>query len=147
MELFAIPVANRVMYYVAVPVWWREIEVSSLLVVPSPSVFAYYSNRVFSGTPRQVETIWRIARSEWEVMAVILFLAACRDGVGVVLGAGWDPRLANSGIIVPLPRRMVELIERLNFFQVVRSSEFDAELSFLAYCRTRKVDWSRHSMR
>lgn len=142
-EVFALPATELPMQYVSVPEWWQEIEVSSLLKVLSPSVFAYYRNRVISGTPWQADTIWRIKRSEWAFMNIISFLAACRDGV-VSQSVGKDTRLSYFGIIVPLPRRLTESVTQLSFFKIVRSKGFDARLSYLSYSIAQEVDWSSH---
>lgn len=87
-----------------------------------------------------MEKVRRIAQSEWVLMTVMKLLASCRDGVGNVVGR--DPHIANFGVIVPLPLQLVELIDQLNFFQVVRASDFDVQRSYLEYCRTKEVYWS-----
>lgn len=77
-------------------------------------------------------------------MAVMSFLASCRDCVGHSIG--WDLRIANLSIIMPLPRQLFELINQFNFFQVVSASDLDARLSYLAYRRAQEVDWSFHTI-
>lgn len=70
------------------------------------------------------------------------FLAAFRNRI--IEGVSRDPRVVKTGVILMLPCRLVELFEQFNFFQVVRSSGFDAQLSYLAYRRSQEVYWNWH---
>lgn len=67
-------------------------------------------------------------------MTIMSFPAVFFDGV-VSKSVGRDPRISNFGIIVPLSRRLVELFEHFNFSKILRSTEFDARLYYLAYSR------------
>lgn len=49
-------------------------------------------------------------------------------------------------MLVPLPSRLVELVQQFNFLQVVRFYVFDDRLLYLAYRQSQGVDWSYHAI-
>lgn len=59
-KVFALPSHDRPGVYVSVPGWWVGWESSLSLLVPSPSVFVYYSGLMLCGSKADKVQIWRI---------------------------------------------------------------------------------------
>lgn len=63
-------------------------------MVPTPPVLAYYSDALRDVV--DVSAIWHISNTEYEVIALLRFLAsACDDVVGVTC---IDPRMGRNGL-------------------------------------------------
>lgn len=77
-DLFSVPLGCRSRVYVPVADWWRWMDPDRLLQIPIPLVFAYYSDRILSGTAVHADDISRISRSDFAVLDIICFLGAAR---------------------------------------------------------------------
>lgn len=143
-EFFEMKNIFRRQYYANVPEWWPNYEPSRFLVCPSPSVFAYRSQDFINGSEVERRLVANIAVSEFAVIATMCgFLRAARHGVDFVSRA-FDPRLkrvqnAGLGIITLIPDDLVDTIERMKIFHIVRASDYDAALSFIALRRSTSV--------
>lgn len=79
-NLFALPTADHVCYYVFVQSRWASYEDSCILGVRGPSLFAYFSNYLLRGSILKSNIFWHIILSEFVVFSVTLIPATARDG-------------------------------------------------------------------
>lgn len=69
-EIHEILESRRESFYVSVENWWGRLETSPHLTVPTPPVFAYYS-QVARGYIRGREAVMSISVSEFVVMTIV----------------------------------------------------------------------------
>jgi len=76
-------------------------------------------------------------------MAVMSFLGSARDGVASSTVVS-DPRTRSDryGVLTPMSEQFAKLVDDFGFFHVLRASQFDATLAYLAFRRAREVEWS-----
>lgn len=84
--------------------------------------------------------IWKVAITEYVVIALLSFLAAARDGaVGV---ACIDRRMGSNGqgALVLLPSCVRREVDDIGLLEIIRGSTFDPVTSVIAYSRSSEVD-------
>lgn len=79
-EIFGDPTGVLGEVYVAVTNT-VELDTYSLLNIPSPTALSYFHNRTLSGDTARAQDVCSIARGERAMAVLMLYLAACRDGV------------------------------------------------------------------
>lgn len=85
---------------------------------------------------------WQVALSKNIVFMFIAILVNPRHGPtekGHCFGRVLD--FVYSGVIVPLPSRLVEAIMKFSFSHYVRLTNFGAALAYIAFRRTCKLVW------
>lgn len=77
LEMFAVPQKDQHLHNVSVPVFWRSIEASRMLCVPSPLMFAYFLRTFGGSTPRFGLLLLKIAMTDFTIMLFYVFLLGC----------------------------------------------------------------------
>lgn len=105
-------------------------------------MLAYYSSYVLRGSCLRSNIAWQIALSEYIVFSVISFLITTQDGL-TAMGERYRrfPDSIKLGVLAPLPSRLLRDIEEVGFFNIVRSTDFDSALVYVASRRACKVNW------
>lgn len=137
-EVFGLPRRLRPDFCVSAPDWWEVTEPSRVLLVPTRTIFAYYTNLIRGKYPVG-NLVWRIATNEVAVTSLVAFLATMRDGV--LATRTLDPRMVSSsfGVLVPLPVEFRRIIESLGFFRVVAETGYSTRAEYILYQQSIKV--------
>lgn len=118
------------------------MEVSYLLFLLTPPVFAYYSGYIPRHHPRQ-ELVGHIAKSEFLVYTFIsIHGLAC---TGISASVSGDSRISSlkKGIPVSLPLSLCGHIEQSNVLELLCHCNFDISHGFLARSGFQRANWSR----
>lgn len=92
-------------------------------------MLAYYSNIIINRVESDAHLmrgyiIVDLDKIEFTVMVVMKFLCDARDGEH--LGVPSHERRPGCGTLVPLPKGVVNVLDQLGIFHLVRASSFDA---------------------
>lgn len=79
-EPFSIILIDCCGSYPVLPNWWDEYEFPSLLFVPTPVVFPYYSGFYFLGSPDDIRRIVTLAVFKFGVLAGVQLLLYAAKG-------------------------------------------------------------------
>lgn len=85
-----------------------------------------------------------IARTKKALMMMTCFLAARRNGNASHCFGHVQLDHHRGGILVSLPTGVLEDVELLGFYDVLRLAEYDQVLCSLAVWRSQETDWSRY---
>lgn len=80
-DIFAIPVCLPSEVYVFLTIWWNQMNPSSLLFVPSPFYFAYYSHLILGFSRCCEAQVWLIAMNEFIVLVNMAFVVSVQDRI------------------------------------------------------------------
>lgn len=128
-----------------------KYEVSWVLCVRSPSVFAYYSDYIFCSLISKYSIVWQATLVKYIIFSFIPSLATARNAP-TEKRRHYDRVLnsAETGVLVPLQSHFVVAITEVSSFHTVPLSSFDAAPVVVVFLHTCKIDWlsvprSRHS--
>lgn len=101
-EELALPLLHRLKMYGPVLDWWLGWELSHILLVLWPSVFAYYSCLLLCGSEADNVQLWRIAFKELLMSALIMFAGAACEGAFRSKNAGLPKVMEAKAVSVPM---------------------------------------------
>lgn len=112
-----------------------------MLVVPSPSVFAYFSGLMLSGSESNKAQVWRVAIRDLLVFALASFVAAARNS-GFMSNKA-DPCIVADGLslLMAMSDRLAPWTVDLGSCIIVCKTESEPLLSYAAFSSGREVDW------
>lgn len=111
-EIFTLPLADSIRYYVPIPSQLASYEGLRKFSVPSPSVFGNYKIHFLRALLLKWNIIWQIASSEYIISSVISFLATAQDELTPMgVRYGRVPKSVESGVLVPFLSQLVCAME------------------------------------
>lgn len=110
--------------YVPVPAFSVSWEPSRLHLVPSPSVFACYSNLELNSSEADNGHTWRISTTHFLIFLAVLFIAADHDCVS--MSKTTDLKIVTDGLgeLVPMLDLLPCWIDVLSFFAIFCKTGF-----------------------
>lgn len=139
---FVLPLGDQPLMNVPALGLGVDWETRQFLLVPSASVFWYYSAPILHNLQGDKEHVWRIAVKEFLVIPPVSFVPMACDGVSLSKPA--IPRIVTDGleIFVPKADRLACYIADSGLFAIVGKAVFYPEISSLASFRVPVVGWS-----
>lgn len=140
-KILALPPGMGREYYASGPAWGSGSESIRVLSLPTPHVFANYSNIILI-RERSDGLIWCIAVAEFAFLALLWFLGALQVATVALPCADNRIVLSGCGLLVPFPVPMRKPIEDLEFLRVVERTQLDTVMLYVTSTPATKVDWS-----
>lgn len=100
---FELPIYDRPVKYGPVPDFWVGWEPSPLMLVPSPSIFAYPSGIMQRWSRAHKVHVWWIATISFLAFGLVSFVAAARNGFFMYETGGWRIAADCSEVLVLMP--------------------------------------------
>lgn len=123
-----------------VPSWWHASDAHRLLSVTTLAVFSYYTHYILD-EHAGAQLTWRISTSHFSVCTFTTFLCSARDGPASTVASSGLPHIWDPGMLVSLPSGISKPLEKRGAMIVLRDSGLDSALGYMAYCRSRGVEW------
>lgn len=147
-EMFAVPSKYRYWYYVFVPTFRQNREVSRILCVPSPSMISYCFS-AFSDSAQQFGyQQLRTAMTKFGIVSFVYFIHAAEYGaVDLFLRARLRALTengslrANEGLLAPLPDKMSRIFLTRKLLRSISNFTVSPVAAILAFARFFETDW------
>lgn len=95
-----------------------------MLLLPSPSIFAYYSGLMLRGPESYKAHIWPIAVTEFSIFGLVSLVAAIRNGAFMSKMAGLRIVADGVRVLIPMPGCLAGWIDDLGFSLIVCKTAF-----------------------
>lgn len=137
---FLLP-CDRLKMYVPGPISWFGLEPSRILLVPSPSVSAYYSGFVLCGSEADKAHLWQPAFVEFLLFSLISFIAVALSGI--FMSKTTDPKIVVEGLSLLVSKLycLARWNNDLAFFAIMSKTRLDHVAVYVAFCRGHEVNW------